>query len=174
MTKEQAREILVNATFSEEWQGNEDLTTAYHMAIKALEQQPCEDCVSREDAKKFLYEELDRLNNDELYDIFSKIIDDMYNELPSVTPAQSWIPIERRDLTQEEKELYSSLYGEEPEYMIESRMPDDGEEVLVSAGGIVFNDIFSHHDFDFEKISVDEIDAWMPLPQPYEEKGGNK
>lgn len=53
-------------------------------------------------------------------------------------------------------------------------MPDDGEEVLVSAGGIVFLDIFSHDEFDFEKISVDEIDAWMPLPQPYEDKGGNK
>lgn len=26
------------------------------------------------------------LNDDELYDIFSKIIDDMYNELSSVTP----------------------------------------------------------------------------------------
>ena len=79
-----------------------------------------------------------------------------------------------RDLTQEEKELYSSFYGLEPEYMIESRMPDDGEEVLVSAGGIVFKDNFSRDDFDFETISVDEIEAWMPLPQPYEEKRGNK
>ena len=54
--------------------------------IGEKEQQPCEDCVKREDAKKFLYERLDRLNDDELYDIFSRIIDDMYNELPSVTP----------------------------------------------------------------------------------------
>lgn len=37
MTKEEAIDILVNATFSDEWQGNEDLTTAYHMAIKAIE-----------------------------------------------------------------------------------------------------------------------------------------
>lgn len=52
------------------------------------EQQPCEDCISREKAKQFLYERLDRLNDNELYDIFSRIIDDMYNELPSVTPAR--------------------------------------------------------------------------------------
>ena len=38
MTKEEAIDILVNATFSDGWQGNEELTTAYHMAIKALEQ----------------------------------------------------------------------------------------------------------------------------------------
>lgn len=50
------------------------------------EQQPCEDCISREEAKQFLYERIDRLNDDELYDIFSRIIDDIYNELPSVTP----------------------------------------------------------------------------------------
>ncbi len=53
---------------------------------RLLEQQPCEDCISREETKQFLYERIDRLNDDELYDIFSKIIDDMYNELPSVTP----------------------------------------------------------------------------------------
>ena len=54
-------------------------------AIQALSQEPCTNAISREKAKQFLYERLDRLNDDELYDIFSRIIDDMYNELPSVT-----------------------------------------------------------------------------------------
>lgn len=52
------------------------------------------DCVSREEAKQFLYERLDRLNDNKLYDTFSVIIDDMYNELPSVAPQQKvgqWI-----------------------------------------------------------------------------------
>lgn len=40
MTNEEAIKILSNATFSEEWQGNEELTTAYLMAIKALENEP--------------------------------------------------------------------------------------------------------------------------------------
>ena len=48
--------------------------------------QPTE-AVSREQAKKFLYEEIERLHDDGLYDCFSRIIDDMYNELPSVTPS---------------------------------------------------------------------------------------
>lgn len=57
-----------------------------------------EDCVKREDAKGFLYERLDILNDDELYDIFSKIIDDMYNELPYVQPQPKrgkWIVIRK-------------------------------------------------------------------------------
>jgi hypothetical protein len=37
MTKEEAIQMLVNATYSDEWQGNEDLTTAHNMAIKSLE-----------------------------------------------------------------------------------------------------------------------------------------
>lgn len=67
---------------------------ALKMAIKALEHEPCEGAINREKTKQFLYERIDRLNDDELYDIFSKIIDDMYNELPSVTPqpkAGHWI-----------------------------------------------------------------------------------
>lgn len=39
MTNEEAIKLLVDATYSDEWQGNEDLTTAHNMAIKALEQQ---------------------------------------------------------------------------------------------------------------------------------------
>ena len=134
--------------------------------IRLIMQPTSDDCVSRQAVKegmiKYGFHAPDMT--------VTEFIED---ELPSVTPAQSWIPIKRRDLTQEEKESYSSFYGLEPEYMIESRMPDDGEEVLVSVGSIVFKDIFSHHDFDFENISVDEIEAWMPLPKPYEDKRGS-
>ena len=47
MKKAEAIELLVNATYSEEWQGNEKLTKAQHMAIEALEQDEivrCKDC----------------------------------------------------------------------------------------------------------------------------------
>ena len=36
MTREEAIELLVNATYSDEWQGNEQLTKANLMAIEAL------------------------------------------------------------------------------------------------------------------------------------------
>ena len=37
MTREEAIELLVNATYSHEWQGNEQLTKANLMAIEALQ-----------------------------------------------------------------------------------------------------------------------------------------
>ena len=37
MTNDEAIKMLVNATYSEEWQGNERLTEAQNMAISALE-----------------------------------------------------------------------------------------------------------------------------------------
>lgn len=37
MTRGEAIKLLVNATYSDEWQGNEDLTAAHNMAIEALE-----------------------------------------------------------------------------------------------------------------------------------------
>lgn len=40
MTSEEAIELLVNATYSDEWQGNEQLTKANLMAIEALKQEP--------------------------------------------------------------------------------------------------------------------------------------
>ena len=39
MTREEAIEMLVNATYSDEWQGNEKLTTAHLMAVEALKAQ---------------------------------------------------------------------------------------------------------------------------------------
>lgn len=48
MTNEEAIKLLINATYSDEWQGNEDLTTAHNMAIKALEQEAVLDKIEAE------------------------------------------------------------------------------------------------------------------------------
>lgn len=40
MTREEAIELLVNATYPHEWQGNEQLTEANLMAIDALQAEP--------------------------------------------------------------------------------------------------------------------------------------
>ena len=57
MTKEEAIEVLkdiYNYTRFDTYTTNEART----MAIKALEQEPCGYCISREKAKQFLYERL--------------------------------------------------------------------------------------------------------------------
>jgi len=40
--------------------------------------------VNRDEVRNFLYEKIDELNNDELYDIFSNIIDNMYEEITPI------------------------------------------------------------------------------------------
>ena len=142
---------------------NDKLQVEIGRLRQLLERQSCEDCVSRQAV-------LDLINADWKYEGLELPV----KNLPPVTPTQKWIPVERREPTQEEKEEYLSAYGEELGYMVESRMPDDGEEVLVSWGGSVLIDVFSYEYFDFENISIDEIEAWMPLPQPYEEKRGGE
>ena len=50
MTKEEAIEILVNARYADDLQGNEDLATAQLMAIEALKQKPSEDGDIKDDS----------------------------------------------------------------------------------------------------------------------------
>ena len=61
---------------------------AVEMAIKALEQEPCEDCVSREQLKRELHAQM------AVDAITKETAEDMLNHLPSVTPqprAGHWI-----------------------------------------------------------------------------------
>lgn len=58
---------------------------ALNLAIKALEQQPCEDCISREAVKEMLSDEWTKYMPMEL-DINLSFVMEKINELPSVTP----------------------------------------------------------------------------------------
>ena len=80
MTREEAIKLLVNATYSDEWQGNEDLTTAHHMAIKSLEQEPCEDAISREATLK----PYNGLNDEDTISVW--LIRKNIEQQPSVNP----------------------------------------------------------------------------------------
>lgn len=74
-----------------------------------------------------------------------------------------WIPIKVRPLDEEEK----SYYGEDYCFIWDCKLPDDGEEVLVTtASGHV--DIDTFYDGYFENYSNhDDLLAWMPMPEPY-------
>lgn len=78
-----------------------------------------------------------------------------------------WIPIVRREPTDEEKADYLAQYGEELCYMLENEMPLDGQEVLVSIGEFVSEDVFDEDFYNFENNDIENVDAWMPLPEPY-------
>lgn len=82
-----------------------------------------------------------------------------------------WIPITTRPMTEDEKPWHEDWYdGTE---IINSVLPDDGQEVLVTTRyGNVELDIFIRDETDgcyFENNDIYDVTAWMPLPTPYKE-----
>lgn len=80
-----------------------------------------------------------------------------------------WIPIVRREPTDEEKAEYLAQNGEELSYMLENEMPLNGQEVLVSIGKYVSEDVFDEDFYNFENNDIENVDAWMPKPKSYSE-----
>lgn len=72
MTKERAIELLKNFNQYDEpncmgyWDCDECVEALY-MAIEALEQEPCDDCISRKRLRESLKKELVIVNNNEMY-----------------------------------------------------------------------------------------------------------
>jgi hypothetical protein len=102
---------------------------------------------------------------------------DAIEELVSNADKFKWIKIESRQMTEEERKEWSERIGYDIEYedaiIYTSKLPDDGQEVLVcNKWGNVWIDTFSN-DPDYgvgfeENGDMDGIVAWMPKPKPYE------
>lgn len=108
-----------------------------------------------------------------------------YNACKDVNerPTGEWIPVTTRDMTEEEvKELEASgllddfdikdFYDNPTSYwQYNCRLPDDGQEVLVSTKwGVTLTTFYSDVDYGnyFEEYEDRyDVDAWMPLPEPY-------
>lgn len=154
---------------------------AYEAGVKdGLEQKPCEDAVSRAEVKKIakeMYLEVANMKLDAktISDCISytsskcrEVLERKLQALPSVTPQEyRWIPMVSREPTDEEKAEYLAQNGEELCYMLENEMPLNGQKVLVSIGEFVSEDIFDEDFYNFENNDVENVDAWMPLPEPY-------
>ena len=116
-------------------------------------------------AWKKLYSEIDKENW-----LFVGTINPQMVELAiKALENSSWIPVKTRELTAEEKEEY-------PDYafMYDCKLPDDGEEVLVTTwGDNVALDTFCRDDGCYFENYCDEEDviAWMPKPEPYKKEG---
>lgn len=65
-----------------------DLNEVLDLAIKALEQEPCEDCVSRAEAIKELKESAEHHANDTREEVLLRRDRDIIRALPPVTPTQ--------------------------------------------------------------------------------------
>lgn len=89
-----------------------------------------------------------------------------------------WIPITFRQADDEEYEKFIERFDDIPREeckVYDCRMPDDGQEVLVTTiGGYVCEDIFcaDPDHYGFENCSdPDDAIAWMPKPGAYEKSG---
>lgn len=87
-----------------------------------------------------------------------------------------WIPFTQRESTEDEKEFY----GEDCEFMLDCKLPDEDEEILVTYKFkdtfYVNNDIFLRDGcecyLDSGRDFITEAIAWMPFPKYYVPKGG--
>lgn len=104
-----------------------------------------------------------------------------FDDLPPVTSQSQWIPVTYRPMTEEEeKELCEKLGIEEgiledwEKRVFTCHLPDDGQEILISRGKYVQEDICSWDEYGCgleNNGDWDGVDAWMPKPEPYKEEG---
>lgn len=99
---------------------------------------------------------------------------ELLKELKQLREQTRWIPMVRREPTDEEKEEYLAQNGEELCYILENEMPLNGQEVLVTNGEFVEEDVFDEDFYNFESNAIEDIDAWMPLPKPYKAEMDNE
>lgn len=133
---------------------------------KALEQQPCEDCISREDLKRKLQEEHDLYVN--AYGGFSNLplkekarVDEITSCIAEVVNMPS---------------VYSKLKTEHW-IPVSERLPEFGQDVLLSLRSLDIKTgfraetepYFYCHGVDGCYIEPQNVLAWMPLPKPYNE-----
>ena len=87
MTNDEAIKWLkVESSYIEENVGHgKEILEAYDMAIKALEQQPCEDCISREEVQDLISRWLSDYLLDETREAL-ETINYKVGDMPSVTP----------------------------------------------------------------------------------------
>lgn len=188
MTREEAKDVFLNRGFvkvnggeifdGDKWRQSVVVISEW------LKQEPCEGCISREKAKQFLYERLDRLNNDDLYDIFSTIIDDMYNELPSVTPQPKWIPVSERlpkengwyqcTLMLDDLPLTMELFYKNGKWLDNRRINMFNTYDIYGYGNTKEKHKLSYQELISEFNWTENVIAWMPLPEPYKAESEDK
>lgn len=87
---------------------------------------------------------------------------------------QRWIPVKYHELTEEERK--KCLFSADIKYMIDCELPDDEQEIIVTDGRHVWVDTCIVNDgytLDSGHDWIEDVIAWMPLPEPYRESEDN-
>ena len=100
-------------------------------------------------------------------DIVNSLLDDLEQDKKE----NAWIPVKYHQIS--EKERAEESISTDIQYMLDCKMPDDGQEILVTNGETTWQDTsFIDCDGYYLDSNYDWIDitAWMPLPEPYKEE----
>lgn len=129
------------------------------------------DLISRQAAIETIAR-IDKTNGDTVC-FTGKAIISYLNDLPSVQPKTGWIPIKWHEITDEEREREG--YPKDWVVHIDCEMPCDEQEILVQTKkGYIRWDV-CYEDGEFSLDSgwdwIEDIVAWIPLPEPYREGG---
>ena len=84
-----------------------------------------------------------------------------------------WIPVKYHVITEEERE--EGCFPDDIVYHLDCKMPDDEQEIIVTDGKYVWADICIIDDgcaLDSGNDWIEDVIAWMPMPEPYREGGG--
>lgn len=106
--------------------------------------------------------------------VYVKVIQDMIEQLQDDLEQEEkengWIPVKYHQIS--EKERAEEFISKDIQYMLDCKMPDDGQEILVTNGETTWQDTsFIDCDGYYLDSNYDWIDitAWRPLPEPYKE-----
>lgn len=81
-----------------------------------------------------------------------------------------WIPVKVRSTTEEEKRYYQDLTGEKETEIFDCKLPENGQEVLISTKYRIVDLVTFENDgvyCGFEDYDPEEVIAWMPMPDSY-------
>lgn len=98
------------------------------------------------------------------------IVNTLLNDLEQDEKENGWIPVKYHQIS--EKERAEESISTDIQYMLDCKMPDDGQEILVTNGETTWQDTsFIDCDEYYLDSNYDWIDitAWRPLPEPYKE-----
>lgn len=98
------------------------------------------------------------------------IINTLLDALEQNEKENGWIPVKYHQIS--EKERAEESISNDIQYMLDCKMPDDGQEILVTNGETTWQDTsFIDCDGYYLDSNYDWIDitAWQPLPDPYKE-----
>ena len=106
--------------------------------------------------------------------VYVKVVQDMIeklqDDLEQDEKENGWIPVKYHQIS--EKERAEESISNDIQYMLDCKMPDDGQEILVTNGETTWQDMcFIDSNGYYLDGGYDWIDitAWMPLPKPYKE-----